>query len=215
MRNVLRAGQFALALMASAVLGACESADPVAGPLDPTQGRSFDAFEASVISEARANGIDPTAPAPELPVMQSGGSNGDFVFVQGSMGDESVEAVIGSAGGVLNLGNHWLMVPRNAVRGSVRFRMTPISDGALHVDLTATTVLRSGAATENDVGRTGFRNPVYLGFHFGDPTQIDPASLQVAWLANGTLVRQQTFLYEQEWAVGVLRHFSGYVLVGN
>ena len=105
-------------------------------------------------------------------------------------------------------------MPRNAVRGSVRFRMVPISDGTFHVDLTATRV-QTGRETENDVGRAGFRNPVYLAFHFGAASAIDPSALQIAWLTNGALVQQQTFLYEQHWAVGVLRHFSGYVLVAN
>ena len=204
-------GRFTVALVSLALV-ACESADPVSGP-DATGGSDFDTFEASVVTQARAAGIDPAAPAPELPIMRSGG-NADYVFVQGEVGAEAVEAVIGSAGGVLNLGNHWLLVPKNAVRGSVRFRMVPVSDGTFHVDLTATLVGR-GTETENDVGRTGFRNPVYLAFHYGDPTQIDPSALQIAWLTNGALVTQETFIYEQEWAVGVLRHFSGYVLVAN
>ena len=212
MHSASRTSRYGIALLSTLALWACDSGSPVAGP-EPEPAGSFDSFEASVVSQAKAAGIDPLVPAPEVPLQRSNG-NRQFVFVQGSVGDAAVEAVIGSAGGVLNLGNHWLLVPRNAVRGSVRFRMTPISDGTFHVDLTATLV-RSSAEIENDVGRAGFRFPVYLAFHFGNQGTIDPAALQVAWRNDGTLITQQTFIYEQEWAVGVLRHFSGYVLVAN
>ena len=204
-----RRSPYIAAVLSLLVLSGCESADPA--DVEPIESRSFDAFEASVLSSAQAAGIDVTAPAPEAPRMMSSGDR-DFVFVQGTVGDVAVEAMIGSAGGVLNLGSHWLLVPKNAVRGSTLFRMTPISDGTFHVDLTAT---GARSRTENDVGQAGFRNPVYLAFHYGDPSQVDASSLMIAWLTNGALVTQQTFIYEQEWAVGVLRHFSGYVLVAN
>lgn len=209
-RKWRRPGYLALTL---GVLVGCEDAGRVAAPADePAQAEGFAAFEASVVSSARASGIDLLAPAAEV-AMSRPNNERRFVFVQGSVGDVAVEAVIGSAGGVLTLGNHWLLVPRNAVRGNVRFRMTPISDGTFHVDLTATQVGRE--ENENDVGRSGFRTPVFLAFHFGDAHAFDPSSLLVAWLTNGSLITQQTFIHEQEWAVGVLRHFSGYVLVSN
>jgi hypothetical protein len=214
MTRTWRSRRLVFALLSGVALGACESADPVAAPEStPGAPASFDAFEESVVAQAHASGIDPAAPARELPISRARG-NREWVFVQGSMGDAAVEAVIGVQGGLLNLGNHWLLVPRNAVRGSVRFRMVPVNDGTFHVDLTATSVGR-GTESENDVGQGGFRKPVYLAFHYGDPTRIDPASLHVAWLTNGALVVQETFIHEQEWAVGVLRHFSGYVLVAN
>jgi hypothetical protein len=214
MKRTWRGSRLVFALLSSVALGACEGADPVAGPEGVAdESASFDAFEASLVAQARASGIDPEAPAPGLPISRAGGRR-EWVFVQGSVGDAAVEAVIGAQGGVLNLGSHWLMVPRNAVRGSVRFRLVPVNDGTFHVDLTATSV-GPDTESENDVGQAGFRKPVYLAFHYGDPTQLDPASLQIAWLTNGTLVMQQTFIHEQEWAVGVLRHFSGYVLVAN
>ena len=213
MRNVLRAGRIAFALVAAAALGACESADPVGAP-ETAPVATFEAFEASVVTSAQASGIHADALPAEVPLMQSGGSGRDWVFVQGSAGDAAVEGVIGSRGGVLNLGPHWLLVPRDAVRGDTRFRMTPISDGTFHVELTATQLRRRGGEVENDIGQAGFRSPVYLAFHFGD-APVDPAALAVAWLIEGSLVSQPTFIYEEAWAVGVLRHFSGYVLVGN
>jgi len=214
MKRTWLGSRLALALVSLLAIAACDSAGPLAGPEGAPDGTAaFDAFEASVVSQARASGIDPMAPAPESPIAQAGGERG-YVFVQGTVGDSAVEAVVGSQGGVLNLGNHWLLVPKNAVRGSVRFRMVPISDGTFHVDLTATAVGR-GPESENDVGRSGFRTPVYLAFHYVDGAPVDPASLQVAWLTNGSLIAQQTFIYDEEWAVGVLRHFSGYVLVSN
>jgi hypothetical protein len=212
MRNVLHTGRIALALVALVVLGACESGDPVGTPETAAAG-TFEAFQASVLTTAAASGIDATALPAEVPLMRSGGSH-DWVFVQGNAGDAAVEAVIGSRGGVLNLGPHWLLVPENAVRGDTRFRMTPVSDGTFHVDLTATQLRRRGDEVENDVGQAGFRKPVYLAFHFGDAA-IDPAALAVAWLVEDGLVSQPTFIYEEAWAVGALRHFSGYVLVGN
>ena len=209
MRKVMRAGRMAFALVAAAVLGACESADPVATP-ETTPTETFEAFEASVAASARANGIQvESLPAEALPMPSSGDQS--WVFVQGDVGDAAVEGIIGTRGGVLRLGQHWLLVPRDAVRADTRFRMTPIKDGTYHVELTATQV---GAAVENDVGHAGFRTPIYLGFHFAD-APIDPATLAVAWLTDGMLISQPTFIYEEAWAVGVLRHFSGYVLVGN
>lgn len=212
MKSMLRASRLTLALMTMVALGACESGAPVTAP-DDAADVTFATFEASVMAQAEAAGVSAEALPAELPLTRSSGDR-DWVFVQGSAGAEAVEAVIGSRGGVLNLGPHWLLVPGDVVRGDVRFRMEPISDGTFHVDLTATQVRRRGGEVRNDVGAQGFRKPVYLAFHFGD-APFDPSSLAVAWLTNGTLISQPTFIYEDAWAVGVLRHFSGYVLVGN
>lgn len=214
MHILARASRLALGFVAALSFGGCESANEFTSP-SSSGGNDFAQFEAAVTTQAVASGIDlDSAPEPQ-PIQRSAGGGGGWVFVEGSAGDESVEAVVGRAGGVLNLGEHWLLIPANAVWAKTRFRMTPIDDGTLHVDLTATLVRRFGEV-ENDVGRAGFRRPVYLAFHYSAAGEaIDPASLAVAWLTDGELVVQETFIYEDAWAVGVLRHFSGYVLVGN
>lgn len=214
MKIMLRRGRLLLAALVGVVLAGCDSSETFA-PRQPAADASFAEFEADVLSQAASNGIDVDAESAELPISMSMGG-GDFTFVQGSVGDASVEGVFGSAGGVLNIGPHWLLVPSRAVRGDVLFRMTPIGDGTFHVDLTAT---RVGSPVENDVGMTGFRRAVLLGFQYGD-APVDPSALTVAWLTSqGTLVSQPTYIFQDgsgdEWAVGVLRHFSGYVLVAN
>ncbi|HEX6589052.1 MAG TPA: hypothetical protein VF039_08520 [Longimicrobiales bacterium] len=216
MRTMLRAGRFVFAALIAVALAGCDSSESFAPPVDP----GFAAFEADVVGQAAANGIsvDVAELAEELPLSMSQGG-GEFVFVQGQVGDEAVEGVIGPRGGVLNLGQHWLLVPQNAVRNDTRFVMTPISDGTFHVDLTATRVSHRGTESLNDVGKSGFRKTVFLAFYYGD-APVDPAALQVAWLqSSGNLVTQPTYIFQDgngdEWAVGALRHFSGYVLVAN
>lgn len=209
MKSVWRAGRVWLALLAMSTLAACETGDPLS-TTEPRSTGTFEEFEASVVAQAEATGIDLAALPSEVPLMRAGGWQ-RWVFVQGSAGDGAVEAVIGSRGGVLNLGAHWLLVPAGAVRDDVRFRMEPVNDGRYHVELTASDLGRD----DNNVGRNGFRKPVYLAFNFG-ACPHDPDSLTVAWLtSNGSLVAQPTYIYDDEWAVGVLRHFSGYVLVAN
>lgn len=214
MKTMLSAGRFVLAAAIAVALAGCESADPL-GTSEPAAGRDFGAFEAQVLGQAEASGIDPTAFAEDGPALAPGERGRDWVFVQGSIGDEAVEAVIGMQGGVLNLGPHWLLVPRNAVREDVLFRLTPINDGTYHVELTATTI---GSAVENDIGERGLYRPVLLGIQY-DETLWDPASLAIAWLSDAGLVLQPTYTFQDrngdEWAVGILQHFSGYILVAN
>ena len=217
MHTMLRAGRLFVAALVGVVLAGCDHGSTFAPP-EPA-GSSFADFEAEVLAQATASGIDVDAMPSEFPLSQSPGQQSQWVFVQGSVGDASVEAVIGSSGGVLNLGPHWLLVPAHAVRGEVLFRMTPVSDGTFHVDLTATQLNRRGGTVENDVGEAGFRRAVLLGFHYGD-APVDPDALRVAWLTDtGALVAQPTYIFRdqngEEWAVGALRHFSGYVLVAN
>lgn len=213
MHRSTRSGRFALGVLLAALLGGCDSTQNVTEPhSNPTQ--DFIAFESSVTSQARKSGIDLTAAPADAPIQRSIGSFG-YTYVRGRAGDTSVSAVIGQDGGVLNLGNHWLLVPRGAVAADTRFRMTPMRDGTMHVDLTATTVRR--IEVENDAGQAGFLKPVYLAFNLADAAQpVDPSRLGVAWRVVGDLiVMQESFIYDNAWAVGVLRHFSGYVLVGN
>ena len=219
MKTMLRAGRLFVAVLVGVALAGCDSGSTFAPPEPPSgTGASFTEFEADVLSQAEASGIDVDALPAEMPLSMSPG-RGERVFVQGDVGDVAVEAVIGASGGVLNLGPHWLLVPARAVRGDVLFRMTPVDDGTFHVDLTATRLNTREPTVENDVGQAGFSRAVLLAFHYGD-APIDPAALSVAWLTDfGTLVSQPTYIFRDnagdEWAVGALRHFSGYILVAN
>ena len=219
MKTMLSAGRFVFAVGMAVSLSGCESGEPF-GSLEPTPEATFADFEAEVLAQAQSSGIDVDAveavKAPGVEAsLQLSRAPREWVFVQGSAGDGSVEAVIGPRGGVLNLGPHWLLVPRRAVTRDVLFRMTAIPDGTYHVELTATTV---GSLVENDVGSTGLRRPVLLGIQYGD-IDVDPSSLRIAWLSDAGLVIQPTYIFEDangdEWAVGVLQHFSGYILVAN
>ena len=219
MKTMLSAGRLVFAVVMTMALGACDSGEPF-GSLEPTPESSFADFEAEVLAQAQASGIDVDAvgafDAPGLQgSLQLSRAPREWVYVQGSAGDESVEAVIGPRGGMLNLGLHWLLVPARAVTTDVLFRMTPIPDGTYHVELSATTV---GSPIENDIGSTGLRRPVLLGIHYGE-TDVDPSSLRIAWISEAGLVPQPTYIFEDVngdgWAVGVLRHFSGYILVAN
>lgn len=214
MKIMLSAGRFVSAAAIAVALAGCESADPI-GTGEPVATQDFGSFEAQVLAQAEASGIDPAAFAEDGPALSPGRRGRDWVFVQGSIGDAAVEAVVGRAGGVLNLGPHWLLIPRNAVRTDALFRLTPINDGTYHVELTATTI---GSAVENDVGERGLYRPVLLGIQY-DATLWDPGSLTIAWLSDAGLVPQPTYTFTDhngdEWAVGVLQHFSGYILVAN
>ena len=182
-----------------------------AGESTTLEAQRFAAFERSVLAAASAAGVDfEQAPIEVFFSVSDPGT--EWVLVEGDVGDESVEAVIGSAGGELRLGRHWLLVPSGTVEGLVRFRMTPVDDGTMHVDLSATRV--QDVEVENDVGAAGFSQPVYLSFAVDDAT-FDPDALRVAWLVDGSLVIQQSFVYEDDSVVGALNHFSGYVLVAN
>ena len=195
-------------------LTGCDAAQDFTSPTGESstlEAQRFAAFERSVIEQARAAGIRLEHAPIEQP-MRVMDPETEWVLVEGVVGDASVEAVIGAAGGELRLGEHWLLVPSGTVTGHVRFRMTPVNDGTMHVDLTATRVQE--IEVHNDVGEAGFSEPVYLGFAV-DPTTFDPATLRVAWLVDQSIVIQQSFVYENDSVVGALRHFSGYVLVAN
>lgn len=205
----MRLGAVALAFS----LAGCDAAHDFTSPGGDTttlEAQRFAAFERSVLAHARAAGVDFEQPPVE--VMFSVVDPGtEWVLVEGVVGESSVEGVIGAAGGELRLGRHWLLVPSGTVDAPVRFTMTPVNDGTMHVDLSATSV---ESDVENDVGAAGFSQPVYLSFAVDDAT-FDPDELRVAWLHDESIVIQQSFVYENESVVGALRHFSGYVLVAN
>ncbi|HEX6589050.1 MAG TPA: hypothetical protein VF039_08510 [Longimicrobiales bacterium] len=201
------------AAMLALTLGACDAAQEFTSPggdVTTLESQRFVEFERSVLDAARAAGITSERPAVEV-FFSVGDPDTEWVVVEGDVGDQSVEAVIGAAGGELRIGRHWLMVPSGTVASPTRFTMTPVEDGTMHVDLTATSV---SSSVQNDVGAAGFSQPVYLSFAV-DPTTFDPTTMAVAWLVEGSLVVQQSFVYENDSVVGALNHFSGYVLVAN
>lgn len=206
----MRLGAVALAF----ALASCDAVEEFTTPEGASttlEAQRFAAFERSVLDAARAAGVGVEQPPVEVFFSMSDPET-DWVMVEGVVGEHSVEAVIGAAGGELRLGRHWLLVPSGTVEGLVRFTMTPVDDGTMHVDLTATRV--QDAEVENDVGAAGFSQPVYLSFAV-DAATFDPNTLAVAWFEDGSIVLQQSFVYENDSVVGALSHFSGYVLVAN
>ena len=203
------------AAMLALTLGACDAAQEFTSPGgDETsmEAQRFAEFERSVLDAARAAGINTQPAGAELSFSLTGDDSGEWVAVEGQVGDHSVEAVIGAAGGELRLGRHWLLVPAGTVLSRTRFVMTPIQDGTMHVDLTATSAL--GNVEENDVGSAGFSQPVYLSFSV-DAASFDPMSAAIAWVHEEGMQVQPSFVYQDDSVVGALTHFSGYVLVAN
>ena len=126
-------------------------------------------------------------------------------------------AVIGPNGGILYVDLHYLYVPRGAVTSPTQFDMYVDSTGAVAARLEATSLDASGApvADRNNVGRAGFKVPVYLTFSYAHAYGIQNAHLlKVLWARpDGKLEAQPTVVNERyKAATGVLKHFSIYTL---
>jgi hypothetical protein len=125
----------------------------------------------------------------------------------------TVSKVIGPEGGYIYVDLHYLYVPKGAVAKPTLFRMELPADGTIGADLTATTV---GSLTINNVGKAGFKVPVYLTFSYGyvKNAPANPSLLRIMWKKpDGTYVVQPTYVNRQyKIATGTLKHFSDYVL---
>lgn len=124
-------------------------------------------------------------------------------------------AVIGHTGGTLELGPHRLIVPAGAVRQPTRFSMELIEDGYVAVDLTAAHPSARGNR-QNEVGRSGFDEPVLLELNYGLATEpVDPNQLVVAWMRPDGLVQPMPSESdsEKQVVVATLKHFSPYILM--
>jgi hypothetical protein len=121
----------------------------------------------------------------------------------------SVEGVIGSAGGVLALGKHLLVVPEGAVTGPTTFRITK-QDGD-HVRLH----LKASRYGDNDVGARGFLKPVRLMLSYegaSNLSQADIDAMRVMYIREDQKVEALPSLvnYYDRWVGTDLRHFSEY-----
>jgi hypothetical protein len=129
---------------------------------------------------------------------------------------DEAETIIGPLGGTLTIngGAITLVVPPGAVLAKTRFAMHRTSTVHAQVELTATSL--SGQAQSNDVGSGGFLVPVLLHISYGE-TDANPWTTLVAEVtADGELLPVKTVLdLSLRQVVGLLPHFSGYVMASN
>jgi hypothetical protein len=121
----------------------------------------------------------------------------------------SVEAVIGSAGGTLVLGEHVLMVPAYAVDANTTFRMEKEDGDHVRIHLTAS---RYG---DNDIGARGFNRPVRLMLSYGSSANVGTLTasrLKVMYIRPDQRVEALPSMvnYYDRWVGTDLRHFSEY-----
>lgn len=121
----------------------------------------------------------------------------------------SVEAVIGSAGGVLSMGKHLLIVPENAVSASTTFRMSKVDGDHVRLHLTAS---RNG---NNDVGSRGFDRPVRLMLSFEGAANVrrsDVGAMAVMYIRSDNRVEPLPSMVNvnDRWVGADLVHFSEY-----
>ena len=121
----------------------------------------------------------------------------------------SVEAVIGSAGGLVTLGDHVLLIPANAVDADTRFRIEKEDGDHVRLHLTAS---RFG---DNDIGSRGFNRPVRLMLSYEGAKNLstaDAASAAVLYVRDDNRVEPLPSLvnYYDRWVGTDLRHFSEY-----
>lgn len=124
-----------------------------------------------------------------------------------------VEKTIGPDGGFLYLDLHYLYVPQGAVTGPTVFRVTTLGNGDIGADFTATSV---GSRSVNNVGRAGFKRPVYVAFSYAYARNAPrkPKDMKVLWFRpDGKAEVQPTHVdTNYRYAVGTLKHFSPYGL---
>ena len=145
----------------------------------------------------------PTGDTPQFGVR--GGHRRAVASVQGG----SAVLTVGPSGGCATVNAtdgtfiSMLCVPAGVVGWNTTFTMDVASDYT--VELTATS---QGSAVQNNVGKAGFRKPVYL---YLNPALIEQGgNLGIAEItANGMLAPVRSWLIGGR-LVGELRHFSGY-----
>ena len=121
----------------------------------------------------------------------------------------SVEAVIGSAGGLVTLGDHVLLIPANAVDADTRFRIEKEDGDHVRLHLTAS---RFG---DNDIGSRGFNRPVRLMLSYEGASNLGAlaaSQLQVMYIRPDQKVEALPSMvnYYDRWVGTDLRHFSEY-----
>ncbi|MBI4544046.1 MAG: hypothetical protein HY703_02495 [Gemmatimonadetes bacterium] len=134
--------------------------------------------------------------------------------VKGDDGDgSSLALTVDGAGGEIQMGKHWLRIPRGAVSEPTVFVMTLLEAEYLTVDLTATSV---GSIVLNDVGAAGFAVAVdlRLSYEYASQSIADESKLFIAWIRpDGTLEAQPSKVDGSSKHVSAdLWHFSGYTV---
>lgn len=178
----------------------------------------------------------PTAPevrAPEQTVVEevaapdASASSGGYVLVRADEADTSqgllggllrlvgkvlelVVKVIGLEGGLLNLGNHALLVPAGAVKEPTTFSMELLKSEYVMVDLTAK---RRGV----DVGEQGFEKPVTITLSYDKLNVRDPSKLFILrYNENGQHEKLPSVVNTRAKTVSAqLDHFSKYAMASN
>lgn len=121
-----------------------------------------------------------------------------------------VSASIGTGGGVLVLGRHFLTIAPGAVSAPTQFKMVRDAENPLRVELTAT------RNTENDIGSQGFNASVKLGIsYFGTvSTPLDLNSMKILYFRPDGLVEvMPSWVQVGNYLVTAeLQHFSQYGL---
>jgi hypothetical protein len=123
--------------------------------------------------------------------------------------------IIGPAGGVLYLGLHQLVVPRGAVKGLTRFKMTSKFGNNVIVDLTATDLATGRLVTQFPVELQLKLSYLLLGV-----SRSDAHRLTIVWLKDestaGEIEPVRTTLQPgQYYAVGWIDHFSRFAMAMN
>lgn len=127
-----------------------------------------------------------------------------------------VTGVLNRRGGILRLGNHFLLVPPGAVRNDTRFTMSVVGEGLLRFDLEAEVHRPKRGRQARQVK---FHTPVFLLVSYADATNLgDPRDLVILYEPDdgGPAEEVRTHLAEgQNIAIGRLEHFSRYCLASN
>ena len=123
--------------------------------------------------------------------------------------------VIGPSGGVLYLGLHQLVVPRNAVKTQTRFTMTSKFGNNVIVDLHATDVTTGQTVSQFPVPLQLKLNYLLLGIPHSQAHR-----LTIVWLKDGSPTGpvepiKTTLQPMQYYAVGWVTHFSAFAMAMN
>lgn len=144
-------------------------------------------------------------------------SSTSYHLVKGNDGDSGLAAaVIGAEGGVLQIGEHELIVPADAVDEPTVFSMAIADSAHIRVNLAATRISADGQIV--NVGEKGFLKPVHLTLSYSAATEpVKESELLILWArSDGTLEAQPTTVDTAAKRVKAdLGHFSGYLIGGE
>jgi hypothetical protein len=162
--------------------------------------------------------MDATAPEPVVAPSHDYTLNvGTYQLVQTSRTTFEVSNtnIIGPAGGVLYLGLHQLVVPRGAVKGLTRFKMTSKFGNNVIVDLSATDLASGRSITQFPVDLQLKLSYLLMGI-----SRREAQRLTIVWLKDETIGGavepvKTTLQPMQYYAVGWIDHFSRFAMAMN